>query len=257
MGRASGKRPGSAAARAFSRRVGRVPVAAAAFVSAAALAATALGEETATVSPAAPTAASPPSPDIAPLRPFRFRVAYGLGYFRPADVNGYINSIANSDPSVAREDSDMKLLLSGELSVAYYPIRYFGIRPTIAYHFSPQVVTVGYGTARGFWLHSISRGLAFELAYDQGGLARFFASPGVSYDVGWFEGYSASGLGLSLALGTDLSFGQAHAKGVYLAVLLRRAKLGIGRRPNTPGEVTMNNLDFTSLIFCLGFQMGI
>ena len=235
-----------------------MPVAAATFIVTAALAAVALGEETTTTtpSPAVPDPPSPPAPDVAPLRPFRFRAGLGLGYFRPADVNNYIASLEKADHPAIQSTDEMRLLVSGELSVTYYPWRFLGIRPAFAYYFSPYVITVGSGTARGLWLHSVSPGFGLDLAYDEGKLARLFASPGVSYDEGWFEGYSASGLGMSLALGAAFSYGQGRAKGFYVAVLLRRAKLGIGHRPDTPSTVTMNNLDFTSIIFCAGFQMG-
>jgi hypothetical protein len=254
------RRPGPAAKCAALGPVGPLPVAAAIFVLAATLATAALGDDAtgATAEPAA--LAEPTAADVAPLRPFRFHVGYGMGYFRPADVNAYIASLEKADHPGLQTTTEMRLLMSGELSVAYYPWRFLGVRPNFAYYFSPQVITVGYGTAKGLWLHSVSSGLALDLAYDQGKLARFFASPGVSVDVGWFEGYSASGLGLSLALGADFSYGQARARGFYVAVLLRRAKLGVDPQPIAAAPSTavmIHNLDFTSIIFCLGFQMGI
>ena len=80
---------------------------------------------------------------------------------------------------------------------------------------------------------------------------------GVSRQLAWFDGYAASGLGLSLAVGAEFSFGEARAKGAYAAMVVRNAKLGITRRPDSPSSVTMNDLDLTSVLFCGGFQMGL
>ena len=201
----------------------------------------------------------PTAPVIAPNRPLRFRINYGMGYFNPSDVNAYLKSKVPSNAYAVQGFSDMVLLLAGEVSVAYYPIRYVGIRPNAVYLFSPKVITVSGGSTEGFWLHSMAPGLSLDFAWDEGKLPRLFASPGLSYQAAWFEGYSASGLGLTLALGAELSFGQARSKGLYLALVLRKAKLAINGRPVSDGtnSVAMNHLDFTSVLFCLGFQTGI
>lgn len=203
---------------------------------------------------AAETVAEPAGP--APFRPLRFRAAFGMGYFDPSDVNDYIESKVPSNAYAVQGFSEMILLMSAEASVAYYPSRFFGVRPTATYLFSPKAIEVAGGSSQAFWLHSIAPGLSLDFAFDQGKLARFFASPGIAYQVGWLDDYSASGLGFTFAAGADLSFGQARKKGLYLAAVFRRAKLGIGSQPPV-GSVQMNDLDFTSLLFCVGFQTGV
>jgi len=118
-------------------------------------------------------------------------------------------------------------------------------------------MTVSGGSSQMFWLHSVAPGLSLDFAYDEGKLPRFFASPGIAYQLAWFEGYSASGLGLTLALGADLSFGAARAKGVYVALVGRLANLTFSSRPSTPSTEPVNKLDFSSVLVCVGFQMGI
>jgi hypothetical protein len=181
-----------------------------------------------------------------------------MGYFNPSDVNDYLESKVPSNAVAVQGFSDMILLMSAEASIAYYPARFFGIRPTATYLFAPKVIEVSGGSSEGFWLHSVAPGLALDFTFDEGKLARFFASPGIAYQLGWFDDYSASGLGFTLAGGAELSFGQARKKGIYLAAVFRRAKLGISSRPSTTtSSVRMDDLDFTSLLFCVGFQTGI
>jgi hypothetical protein len=179
-----------------------------------------------------------------------------MGPFDPKDVNAYMKTQVPSNAYAEQGFPEMVLLMSAGASVAYYPARFFGVRPNVVYLFSPKVLTVQGGTSEGFWLHSLAPGLSIDFAFDQGKLPRFFVSPGVSYHLAWFEGYSASGLGLSVALGAELSFGQTRRKGISLALVLRTADLDINGRPSTSSRVAMNSLDFTSVLFCVGFQTG-
>ena len=207
-------------------------------------------------SPEPPELAEPAAPAIAPLRPLRFRADFGIGYFNPSDVNAYIKSKVPSNAYAVQGFSDMIMLMSIETSIAYYPVRFFGIRPTATYLFAPKLITVSDGTTEGYWLHSVAPGLSLDFAYDEGKLARLFMSPGIAYQLGWLDGYSASGVGFTVAAGADLSFGQARAKGVYLAGVFRAAKLGTSSRPDAARSVVLNHLDFTSFLFCVGFQLG-
>ena len=180
-----------------------------------------------------------------------------MGYFNPADVNDYLESQVPSNAVAVQGFSEMVLLMSVEGSFAYHPNRFFGVRPTATYLFSPKVIEVSGGSTQGFWLHSIAPGLSLDFTYDQGKLARFFVSPGIAYQLGWLDDYSASGLGFTLAVGADLSFGQARAKGIYVAAVFRRAKLGIDSRPAVDSSTAgMDDLDFTSFLICVGFQTG-
>jgi len=188
------------------------------------------------------------------FRPFRFRIDYGLGFFSPTDVNNYLKSKIPSDAYVEQGFSDMVLLFQTEASFAYYPLHFLGIRPSLTYLFAPKIYSYG-DSSEGFWLHSLAPGLSVDLTYDTGRLARLFLSPGISYQWGWLDSFSASGLGVTFAGGAELSFGQARSKGLYVAGVLRIANLGVnGQRYS--GEVNVNHLDFTSFMICVGFQFG-
>jgi hypothetical protein len=201
---------------------------------------------------------TPEVPVIAVHRPVRMRLGYGMGGFNPSDVNNWMKARLPSNAVVQSGVSDMVLLLSLDASAAYYPARFIGIRPNVSYLFSPKVVSDG-NTSQSYWLHSLAPGLSLDLAFDQGKLARFFASPGVSYHLAWFEGYQASGVGLSLAVGAELSFGAQRSKGISLALVFRSADLGVSTRPSSALDrnPAINNLDFSSVLFCAGFQTGI
>jgi hypothetical protein len=206
--------------------------------------------------PEAPEDVEPAAPAIAPHRPIRFRADFGMGGFNPKDVNEYMKSQIPSNAYQTSGFSEMIMLMSASASVAYYPARFFGVRANGVYLFAPKVITVQGGTTEGFWLHSLAPALSLDFAFDQGKLARFFASPGIAYQVAWFEGYGASGLGLTLALGAELSFGQSRAKGISISLVLRKADLDIESRPSASSSVPMNSLDFTSVLVCVGFQTG-
>lgn len=201
------------------------------------------------------SAVGPSALETAPHRPLRFRADLGFGYFKPADVNRYLDSKASK--SSYYSSPDMNLLLVGEVSVAYYPVRFMGIRPTAAYFLSNTAVYETTGGSNTYALSSVATGLSLDVAYDDGNLVRLIASPGISRQLAWLDGYAASGLGLSIAVGAEFSFGQARAKGAYAAMVVRSAKLGITRRPESVSTVTMSDLDLTSVLFCGGFQMGI
>jgi len=181
-----------------------------------------------------------------------------MGGFSPSDVNAYLKSKVPSNASIVQGTSDMVLLMSADVSFAYYFGRYFGIRPNATYLFSPKVIDVqGGSSTQTFWLHSLAPGLALDLAFDEGKLARFFVSPGLAYHLAWFEGYSAQGFAFSIAAGAELSFGQARTKGISLALVVRSANFDVNSRPSSTGSVVINRLDFTSVLFCVGFQTGI
>lgn len=191
----------------------------------------------------------------APFRPLRFRFDFGIGYFHPSQVNNYMQAQIPSDADVVSGFSEMVMLLSFDFSVAYYFTPWFGLRPSLLYLFSPKVFVYGDDT-QSYWLHSLAPQLSVDFAIDTGGVARFFASPGLAYQVGWFEGYNAQGVGIELALGADLSFGVARAKGISLALAFRYANLGVSSGPAYQ-TTTIGHLDFTSLLLRVGFQFGI
>jgi hypothetical protein len=180
-----------------------------------------------------------------------------MGGFNPVDVNNWLKTRVPSNASVQSGFSEMVLLLSLDVSAAYYPASFIGIRPNLSYLFSPKVISTS-SSSQSFWLHSLAPGLSLDLTFDQGRLARFFVSPGVSYHLAWFEGYEAKGVGLSVAFGAELSFGAQRAKGISLALVLRSADLGVSAAPSDATERSpiITSLDFTSVLFCVGFQTG-
>ncbi|HVY25352.1 MAG TPA: hypothetical protein VHB79_02330 [Polyangiaceae bacterium] len=191
-------------------------------------------------------------------RRFAFKANFGIGGFDPGDVNRYIKSRVPSNSYQTQGFSEMVLLLSFDVSGAYFPVRFFGIRPNLLYLFAPKVLTVQGGESQGYWLHSIAPGLSLDFVYDTRKVARFFASPGIAYQVGWFEGYEAHGLGLELALGTELSFGERRAKGISLALVVRSADLDVSSAPASFDYETpvIRDLNFTAIMFRVGFQVG-
>ena len=194
----------------------------------------------------------------APFRPVRLRFGYGMGYFHPSQVNNYMKAQV-SGADVVSGFSDMVLLLSLDLSGAYYFTHWFGLRANLVYLFSPKILEIYGGESHTYWLQSLAPGLSLDFAIDTGGIARLFASPGLAYQYASFEDWSAQGVGIELALGTDLSFGVARAKGVSLALVFRYANLGVSSGPAyTPSYgPRVDHLDFTSLLFRVGFKLGI
>jgi hypothetical protein len=208
----------------------------------------------------------PPSkPDDAPAPPdepierhFAFKANYGFGFFSPSDVNAYLKSrVPESSGSLVRSLSGMYVLSSADVSVAYFPTELFGIRPNLLYLFAYNTIRTASGRTEFNWLHSLAPGLSLDFVLETHKLARFFASPGISYQFGWLGDYSAHGLGIELALGTELSFGHRRNKGASIALVLRHAKLAVDSRPQEPlGTPTIDNLDFSSIMVRLGFQYG-
>jgi hypothetical protein len=199
-----------------------------------------------------------PPEAVTPLsRKFAFKIDFGIGGFSPDDVNHYIKQQVPSNAVETQGFSEMVLLLSLDASGAYFPVRFLGIRPNLVYLFAPKVVSIN-GDSRSYWLHSLAPGVAVDFVVDRGGAARFFASPGIAYQFAWFEGYGANGLGLELALGTELSFGRRRAKGISLALVLRAADLDVksGPAPSFENPASVNTLDFSSVMFRVGFQLG-
>lgn len=198
-------------------------------------------------------------PTVEPLdRHFAFKANFGIGGFDPGDVNRYIKARVPSSAITTQGFSEMVMLLSFDVSAAYFPVRFFGIRPNLLYLFAPKVLTVEGGNTEGYWLHSVAPGLSLDFVYDTRKVARFFASPGVAYQVGWFEGYKANGLGLELALGTELSFGERRAKGLSLALAVRIADLDVSSAPARTefDPPAIRDLNFTAVMFRVGFQLG-
>jgi len=202
--------------------------------------------------------AEAPVPANAPHRFSRLRLGGGMGYFDPKEVNTWLKARVPSSATMESGFSDMALLLALEASAAYYPIRNVGIRPSASYLFSPKVFSVN-GEATSYYLHSLAPGLSVDLAYDEGKLPRLFISPGIAYQWAWFEGHEAAGLGLTLAMGAELSFGAARSKGISLALVFRSANLDVSTRPSSYSDrtPTINHLDFSSVLFCVGFQLGL
>jgi hypothetical protein len=193
------------------------------------------------------SADSPPA--VVPFRPFRFKLNFGAGGYDAADVKRYLSSKGEVASSAS-------VLCSFDVSAAYFPVRFFGMRPGLAYFFATNPVWVDWLETRRYWLNALAPGLAVDLVVDGGNLARFFASPGLSYQWAWFEGYGAHGLGLELAIGAELSFGQARAQGLSLALVVRKATLDVSGRPASPPPEAprIDTLDLTSVMLRLGFQ---
>jgi hypothetical protein len=200
--------------------------------------------------PPDPLPTSPDSqPVVAPFRPFRFKLNLGAGGYDAADVKRYLSSQGEVASSAG-------VLCSFDVSAAYFPVRFLGVRPGLAYFFAANPVHEGWFGSRRYWLNSLAPGLAVDLVVDGGSLARFFASPGLSYQWAWFEGYEAHGLGLELAIGAELSFGQVRAQGLSLALVVRKATLDVSGRPASPPPEAprIDTLDLTSVMLRLGFQ---
>ena len=195
-----------------------------------------------------PVSADSP-PMVAPFRPFRFKLNFGTGGYDAADVKRYLSS----QGEVA---SSADVLSSFDVSAAYFPIRFLGVRPGLAYFFAANPVQMGWFGSRRYWLNSLAPGLAVDLVVHEGPFARFFVSPGLSYQWAWFEGYGAHGLGPELAVGAELSFGQAHTQGISIALAVRKATLDVSSRPASPlpEAPPINTLDLTSVMLRLGFQ---
>jgi|GEM_PF-2064968 len=181
-----------------------------------------------------------------------------MGFFDPKEVNTWLKARVPSGATMESGFSEMAMLLALEASGAYYPIRYVGIRPSASYLFSPKAFSVN-GEYTTYYLHSLAPGLSVDLAYDEGKLPRFFISPGIAYQWAWFEGYEATGLGLTLAMGAELSFGAARSKGVSVALVFRSANLDVSTKPSSYSDrnPVINHLDFSSVLLCVGFQLGL
>ncbi len=199
--------------------------------------------------PDQPPASADSPPVVAGFRPFRFRLTFGVGGYDSADVKRYLSSQGEAASSAG-------VLCSFDVSVAYFPVRFLGVRPGLAYFFAANPVQVDWFGSKRYWLNSLAPGLAVDLVVDGGTLARFFASPGLSYQWAWFEGYGAHGLGLELAVGAELSFGQARALGISLAFVVRKASLEVSGRPASPPPEAprIDTLDLTNVMLRLGFQ---
>jgi hypothetical protein len=148
------------------------------------------------------------------------------------------------------------VLFSFDASAVYFPIRFLGVRPGLAYFFAANPVRFGWFGSKRYWLNSLAPGLGIDLVVDGGPRARFFASPALSYQWAWFEGYGAHGFGLELAIGVELSSGQARAQGISLALVVRKATLDVSSRPASPPPEAprIDTLDLTTVMLRLGFQ---
>ena len=198
-------------------------------------------------------------PAEADPRRIAFKANFGIGAFAPDDVNTYIRQRVPSNAIMVQGFTEMVMLFSLDVSGAYFPVRFLGIRPSLLYLFAPKAFTVQGGENQAYWLHSVAPGLSTDLVLDQGRLARFFLSPGVAYQIAWFEGYAARGVGFELALGSELSFGRRRRSGISLALVLRQADLAVVSTPASPPPETtpIRGLDFSSVMFRVGFQLGV
>jgi hypothetical protein len=211
-------------------------------------------------SPDVPTEPVEEEPATPQFRPFRFRIDFGFGGFSPTQVNRYLASKMPSNGIMESGTTDMILIFQLEAAFAYYFIPYLGIRPSVTYLFSPKAFVVQGGSSEGFWLHSIAPGISIDGALPVGRVARLFLSPGLAYQAGWLDSFSASGLGITVTGGVDLSFGTARSKGLYIAGTFRKANLGVSgttRYNNSSGSGYLTELDFTSFMVSIGFQLSV
>jgi hypothetical protein len=108
-------------------------------------------------------------------------------------------------------------------------------------------------------MHSIAPGLSIDGVLPVGRATRLFLSPGIAYQVGWLDSFSASGLGFTFSGGADISFGRERSKGISIMGTFRRANLGVGgdgHYSNRNGSGNLRHLDFTSFTVTVGFQQG-
>ena len=159
-----------------------------------------------------------------------------------------------------------------EVSAAYYPRRYVGVRPHIAILVPLDDVFAGLlGSGPTYSMSSRSLGLSLDLALDRGRMARYFVSPGLAYHFASFsavvpqyrtgsitETWNADGLGYEIAFGSELSFGMQRTKGISILLVLQRAKLSVSGRPASPpvGAPQINTLDFSSVLLQVGYQIA-
>jgi hypothetical protein len=135
-----------------------------------------------------PAVAEQQEPGTPAHRPFRYRIAFGLGVVNPTEVNDYLDSkrlhvAADADWSL----TGMVVLYHLEASFAYYPIPGVGLRPTLTYLGSPKWFEVSEGKMEFFWMHSIAPGLSIDGVLPVGRATRLFLSPGIAYQVGWLD----------------------------------------------------------------------
>jgi hypothetical protein len=206
---------------------------------------------------------------VAPLAPspidrrWAFKLNYGAGVFSPADANHYADTrehyVHPNQLFVDGFSPGYWLLLSLDVSAAYFPESWFGIRPNLVYLFSPRKISAENGGGNeDAWMHSLAPALSLDFVLETRALARYFVSPGVAYQFAWYEGYAARGLGVELALGTELSFGVRRNKGISIALVMRRADLRVHSRAEvTPASPNIDRLDFSSVMVRGGFQYGL
>jgi hypothetical protein len=211
------------------------------------------------------------APGEARHRPFRLRLELGVGIFDPADAENFVAS---------QENGTGESILTGrthplaniEVSAAYYPRRYVGVRPHIAILVPLDDVFAGLlGSGPTYSMSSRSLGLSLDLALDRGRMARYFVSPGLAYHFASFsavvpqyrtgsitETWNADGLGYEIAFGSELSFGMQRTKGISILLVLQRAKLSVSGRPASPpvGAPQINTLDFSSVLLQVGYQIA-
>jgi hypothetical protein len=195
-----------------------------------------------------------------PHRFLRFRIDFGVGVMNPSDINNYENNENFGTPSYSKET--WRLTPAIDLSGAYYPTDYFGIRPSfILIMDTPSMLFARLGEG----LQAYAPGLSLDLVRDRRGLARFFVSPGLryyfaSYSADWNDDlrWTAHGIGAELAVGSELSFGEKRAKGISLAIVAQRARLGVSGRPQVPlySAPAINTIDLSAIFLRVGFQMG-
>lgn len=214
------------------------------------------------------------APGEARHRPFRLRLELGVGMSHPTDVENFVASqnTGNGDTTLSRGNLQMANI---EISGAYYPRRYVGLRPHIAILVPlDDVIAAPFGGGGSTPTHSMSSrslGLSVDLAVDRGRTARYFLSPGFAYhfaSVGVdvpqtgpklaMATWNADGLGYEIAFGSELSFGERRAKGISISLVLQRVKLPVSSKPGylPSGAPPINTLDFSSILLQIGYQMA-
>jgi hypothetical protein len=210
-------------------------------------------------------------PAEAPFRRFRLRGDFGMGFFHPTDVKNFIksrNDLGNNGSPCISDESCVVMTI--DLSAAYYVQRYLGIRMNLAM-LVPDLISPLMGPGDTYSMGSFVPGLALDFVRDKGGLARYFISPGLEYHWASFQAHvpsawkdvvdswDAHGLGLELAVGAELSFGPRRKAGLTLALVARRAKLDVSGRPDSPpvNSPAINTLDFSSVLLVGGFQLSL
>jgi hypothetical protein len=214
------------------------------------------------------------APGEARHRPFRLRLELGVGAFNPTDVENFVASQENGNSESILTGGTLPLA-NIEVSAAYYPRRYVGVRPHVAILVPLDQIGDAFtasGSGPTYSMSSCSLGLSLDLTLDRGRMARYFLSPGLAYHFASFsavvpqyrtgsitETWNADGIGYEIAFGSEFSFGERRAKGISISLVLQRVKLPVSSKPGylPSGAPPINTLDFSSILLQIGYQMAL